>query len=258
LVSTTRAAPALWRAASLLLVFVLLAGCALLEQTSATITPSASASSSATASSGSASPSADPDADAAAVVDAFRAFIQTQRSFHLQADVKMTIAKQLIDMDLVADVTKGKEKDVIDVRGAGVSVHIQLIQIGRTVYIKLANRAWQKSAAKVSPSNPLAELDVKGLVPIDRVNVGAVLTHHLRVTDPKALATETIGAGTVSAVVYKTVAFDIYVTDDGVPLAAIFEFTATGAFQGKKQPVKGTVRYDFSKFDEPIKIEAPI
>jgi hypothetical protein len=242
------------RAATLLLGCAVAAACSPSGPSSTGPNPTPSASPSAAASP--TPPSPNPEADVGAVIDAFRAFIQTDRTFHMLADVQMTVASQPLDMDIAMDVAKGAERDVIDVRGARASVHLQLIQIGKTIYLKIGDDAWQKASARIGTSNPLASLDIKGFVPVDRVNVAGIMTHHLRVTDPAAFNSAAIGA-TVTNVVYKTAKFDIYVTDDGVPQVATFDFTASGTFQGKSEGVTARIRYDFSKFDQPIKIDAP-
>ena len=54
-----------------------------------------------------------------------------------------------------------------------------------------------------------------------------------------------------------TATFDVYVTDDGVPLTAIYAFAGTGAFAGVPAPITAKIRYDFTKFGQDVSIVPP-
>lgn len=195
--------------------------------------------------------------DARAALDAFRAFVETDQSFHLTGDVKMTIAGVVVDMDVADDVSGGNEKGTIDVRGPHVSVHLAVTIADGTAWLKIANRPWQKLGKATNSSNPLAGLKVDGLQPIDKVNVGGILAHHFRVDDPAALNEDAITGYALTQLKIESTAFDLYVDDDGVPLTAILEFAGTGTFDGKTSPVEATIRYDFSRFGVPVEIGPP-
>ena len=231
---------------------------AIAPSTVPTSSPTASLSAPPPSASAAVTPSAKPNTDARAALDAFRAFIETEQSFHLTADMKLTIAGKLVDMDVAEDVSGGDEKGTIDVRGPRVSVHMQVVIVGGRAYLKLANRKWQKVEVDTSSSNPLGDLRVEGLKPIDVVNVGGVPAHHFRVEDPAALDPNTITGNALTGLKLKSASFDVYVNDDGVPLTAILAFSGTGTFQGKASPIEATIRYDFSRFGVPVKIVAPI
>ena len=56
-------------------------------------------------------PEGDPRAYATWLVqDAFRAFIETDQTFHMTADMQLTINKVLVDMDVAEDISGGNEK----------------------------------------------------------------------------------------------------------------------------------------------------
>lgn len=215
-------------------------------------------SSSAPAASSSASSSVDPDVDALAALDAFRAFIETDQTFHMTADMQLTINKVLVDMDVAEDVSGGNEKGSIDIRGAGVSIHMEVVVLDGKAYLKLANRKWEKVDVDTSSSNPLGDLRVDGLQPVDIVNVGGVPAHHFRVDDPTALDSNTITGNALTDLKLTSSSFDVYLTRDGVPLTAKLAFAGTGTFQGKASSVEANIRYDFSRFGVPVKIVAPI
>jgi hypothetical protein len=218
-------------------------------------TPSAGA---ATPGPGAASPTGPSAVDSAAVLDAFRAFIQTEQSFHLTADAKLTIAGQSVEMDVAEDVSGGDEKGTVDIRGRRISVHFAVVIVDGKAYVKLVNRKWQSIDIDTSSSNPLGDLEVDGLKPIDIVKVNGVTAHHFRADDPKALDPDTITGNAVTSLKLKSAVFDIYVDADGKPLTAILTFSGRGKFQGKSSPIEATIRYDFSRFGVPVEIEAPI
>ena len=199
-----------------------------------------------------------PDVDALAALDAFRAFIQTDQTFHMTADMQLTIDGEMLDMDVAEDVSGGNEKGRIDIRGAGVSIHMEVVVVDGKAYLKLANRAWEQVDVDTSSSNPLGDLRVDGLQPIDIVNVGGVPAHHFRVEDPGALDPDTITGNALTALKLTSASFDVYVNDDGVPLTAKLAFSGTGTFQGKTASVEAKVRYDFSNFGVPVDIVAPV
>lgn len=230
--------------------------------------PAASpASSSAPAPAGSAaaasdSPSTGPggsavDPDAGAALDAFRAFVQTEPSFRMRADMLLTIGAQAVDMEITEDVAGGDAKGTIDIRAAGTSLRMEIVLVDGVAYGRIANRAWQTIPADAGTSNPLASLDVDGLRPVGRANVAGTLTHHLRTEDRSILDTSTITGTSLAELRIDSAAFDVYVTDDGVPLTAVMEFAGSGVLEAERQPVKATVRYDFSRFGEPVTIVAP-
>jgi hypothetical protein len=201
--------------------------------------------------------SATTGTDARAALDAFRAFVETDQSFHLTGDMKMTIAGVVVDMDVVDDVSGGNERGTIDVRGPRVSVHLAVTIADGTAYLKIANRPWQKIGKATNSSNPLAGLRIDGLKAVDMVNVGGVLTHHFRVDDPAALNKDAITGYALTQLKISSTAFDLYIDDDGVPLTAILEFSGSGTFQGKASPIEATIRYDFSRFGVPVEIKPP-
>jgi hypothetical protein len=226
--------------------------------TETTPSPTASPSTPPPSPSAAGSPSVNPATDARAALDAFRAFIETEQSFHLTADMKLTIAGTLVDMDVAEDVSGGDEQGTIDVRGPRVSVHMEVVIVGGKAYLKIANRKWQQVDVDTSSSNPLGDLQVEGLEPIDIVNVGGVPAHHFRVEDPAALDPDTITGNALTGLKLSSASFDLYINDDGVPLTAILAFSGTGTFQGKTSPIEATIRYDFSRFGVPVKIVAPM
>jgi hypothetical protein len=210
-----------------------------------------------TASAGPSSQGVNPDPDAGAAVDAFRAFVQTEQSFHLAGDMLMTVGDLTLQAAIVSDVQHGDEQGTIDLRGPGVSVRVSVVLLDGTAYMGLARREWQTIPAQGAFSNPLAGLDVEGLEPIDIVNVGGVETHHLRVEDPDALNGQTLSGNTLTDLTIDSSSLDVYITDDGVPLAAIAEFAGTGSFGGEVGPVTARIRYDLSNFGQELEIVAP-
>ena len=196
--------------------------------------------------------------DSAAVLDAFRAFVQTDQTFHLTADMKLTIAGQSVEMDVAEDVSGGDERGTVDLRGRRLSIHFAIVVVDGKAYVKLANRKWQTIDLDTSSSNPLGDLRIDGLKPIDIVKVNGVSAHHFRADDPKALDPDTITGNAVTSLKLKSAVFDIYVDADGKPLTAILTFSGRGKFQGKSAPIEATIRYDFSRFGAPVEIEAPI
>jgi hypothetical protein len=216
--------------------------------------PSADASPGGTGGTGSGS-GADPDAGAA--LDAFRAFIQTDQSFHLQADMQITVAGETIDMDMAADVAGGDERGELIIRSGDASVAMELILLDGVAYAQLANRPWQVVPAEAGSSNPLLGLDVEGLEPMGTVRVGGTPTHHFRVDDPSAVDTSLIAGNSITEVEFDTLTFDVYVTDDGAPLAAVMEFAGSGTVEGARHQLNARIRYDFSKFGEPVTITKP-
>ncbi len=219
-------------------------------------TPSATATPSPTASKSTSSAGANPDA--AAALDAFRAFVQTEQAFHMAGDLLMKVGDLTLQAAIVSDVSKGDEQGTIDLRGPGVSVRLSIVLLDGTVYLRLANREWQKlPAGSGAFSNPLGSLAVEGLKPIDIVDVGGVKTQHLRVENPEGLNGQTLSGNTLNDLTVKSSSLDVYVTKDGVPLTAIVEFAGTGSFGGDSGPVSAKIRYDFSKFGQEITILAP-
>ena len=261
--STSRPAPRSFVPLALLCaaVFAIAAGCssappAASQPVIASASPSPGASATADASSG--SPGADPDS--AAAIDAFLAFIQTQQTFHLTADMNLTVADKVVTMYLVDDIGKAAEKGTIDVRGAGVSVHLEVIVIGGTLYLRAPpNGGWQSVEIGSGAANPLAGLRSDDLVAVDRVNVAGTITQHLHVADATGdIDARAISGNTLTDLDLDSATFDVYVTDDGMPLTAIYEFAGKGTFAGVKAPIKAKIRYDFSKFGQDVTIVAPV
>ncbi len=203
------------------------------------------------------STSARPNADAGAALDAFRAFVQTEQSFHIAGDMLMSVATVTVQAAIVSDVAHGDEKGTIDLRAPGVSVRLSIILLDGTAYLRLANRDWQTVPAGDAFSNPLGSLAVEGLKPIDIVDVGGVKTHHLRVENPDGLNGQTLSGNALSELTVSSSSLDVYVTNDGVPLTAIVEFAGTGTFSGVQGPVTAKIRYDFSNFGQDVPIVAP-
>ena len=199
---------------------------------------------------------ADPDAGAA--LDAFRAFIQTDQSFHMNADMQVTVGGRLIDMDMAGDVAPPNERADIIIRASGASVAMELVLVDGVAYAQLANRPWQILPTETSSANPLLALDIEGLEPMGTVNVAGQRTHHFRVSDPSLVDPALISASSITDVEISTLSYDIYVTDNGEPLAAIMEFSGSGVAEGELQDLNARIRYDFSKFGEPIVIEKPV
>jgi hypothetical protein len=199
---------------------------------------------------------ADPDAGAA--LDAFRAFIQTDQSFHMNADMQVTVGGRLIDMDMAGDVAPPNERADIIIRASGASVAMEIVLVDGVAYAQLANRPWQILPTETSSANPLLALDIEGLEPMGTVNVAGQRTHHFRVSDPSLVDPSLISASSITDVEISTLSYDIYVTDNGEPLAAIMEFSGSGVAEGELQDLNARIRYDFSKFGEPIVIEKPV
>lgn len=214
----------------------------------ATATPSAPPSPSA---------SAGPNADAGAALDAFRAFVQTEQSFHIAGDMLMSVGDVTLQAAIVSDVSHGDEKGTIDLRGPGVSIRMSIVLLDGTVYLRLANRDWQTVPAGDAYSNPLGGLAVEGLESIDIVDVGGVKTHHFRVEDPEGLNGQTLSGNALTELTVSSSSFDVYVTNDGVPLTAIVEFAGIGSFGGQQGAVTAKIRYDFSSFGQDVPIVAP-
>jgi hypothetical protein len=202
--------------------------------------------------------SAGPDPDAGAAVDAFRAFVQTDQSFHLVGDMLMTVGDVTLQAAIASDVSDGDEQGTIDVRGPGISIRLSVVLVDGTAYLRVANRAWQTVPGATGFSNPLGGLQVEGLAPVDNVNVAGVRTHHLRVENPEGFNGQTLSGNTLTDLTIASSSIDIYITDDGVPLTAIGEFAGTGTFGGERGPVTAKLRYDFSKFGAKVDIVAPI
>ena len=161
-------------------------------------------------------------------------------------------------MDVNADVAGGDEKGTIDVRGAGTSVHMDIVVVDGSAYGRIAQRDWIVLPADTSSSNPLLALDVEGLEAVGIVNAAGQLAHHFRTDDVSMIDTGTITGTSITELRLDTVGFDVYVTDDGVPITAVMEFAGEGTVEGASQTIEATVRYDFTKFGEPLVIEAPI
>ena len=221
---------------------------------SPTATASATTAPSATTSPGG---SAGTNQDAAAALDAFRAFVQTEQSFHIAGDMLMTVGPVTLQAAIVSDVSRGDEKGTIDLRGPGVSIRLSIIVVDGTVYLRLANRDWQTVPAGEAYSNPLGGLAVDGLEPIDIVDVGGVKTHHFRVENPEGFDGQTLSGNALTELTVSSSSVDVYVTNDGVPLTAIVEFAGTGTFSGQEGPVTARIRYDFSNFGQDVPIVAP-
>ena len=222
--------------------------------------PTASPTAAATATSSAPPPpstSGRPNADAGAALDAFRAFVQTEQSFHLAGDMLMSVGDVTLQAAIVSDVSHGDEKGTIDLRGPGVSIRMSIVLLDGTVYLRLANRDWQTVPAGEAYSNPLGGLAVDGLKPIDIVDVGGVKTQHFRVEDPEGLNGQTLSGNALSELTVTSSSFDVYITNDGVPLTAILEFAGTGSFGAQKGPVTARIRYDFSNFGQDVPIVAP-
>ena len=100
-------------------------------------------------------------------------------------------------------------------------------------------------------------LEDHGLEPEGRANVAGTFTHHFRTDDPSLIDASTITGTQLTALTIDSVTFDAYVTDDGVPMTAMMKFAGHGTLEGKSQPVKAEIRYDFSRFGEPLDIQAP-
>lgn len=198
-----------------------------------------------------------PDPDAGAAADAFRAFVQTEQSFHLVGDMHMTVGARTLQAAIASDVSKGNEQGTIDVRGPGVSIRLSLILVDGTVYLRIANRDWQAVPMRAGFSNPLAGLRVEGLKPVDIVKVNGVRTHHLHVTNPEGINGQSLSGNTLTDLTLSDSSMDVYITDDGVPLTAIVEFSGSAAFGGDTGRVTAKIRYDFSKFGQDIRIVAP-
>ena len=146
----------------------------------------------------------------------------------------------------------------IDVRGAGTSVHMDIVVVDGSAYGRIAQRDWIVLPADTSSSNPLLALDVEGLEAVGIVNAAGQLAHHFRTDDVSMIDTGTITGTSITELRLDTVGFDVYVTDDGVPITAVMEFAGEGTVEGASQTIEATVRYDFSKFGEPVVIEPPI
>jgi hypothetical protein len=199
---------------------------------------------------------ADPDAGAA--LDAFRAFIQTDQSFEMQADMQITVGGRLIDMDMAADVAPPDEKAEVIIRAEGASIAMEIVLVDGVAYAQIANRPWQVVPTEVGSANPLLALDVEGLEPMGTVNVAGTRTHHFRVSDPTLVDPSLISASSITEVEISTLSYDIYITDNGAPLAAIMEFSGSGVAEGELQDLTARIRYDFSGFGEPIVIQKPV
>ncbi len=200
----------------------------------------------------------EPDPDAGAALEAFRAFIQTEQTFHMAADMQLTVGGDSLDMDVAADVAGADERGDIIIRATDVSVHMEIVVLDGVAWARIANRDWEVVPVDTTSSNPLLDLDADGLEPVGIVNVGGTRTHHFRVDDPAAIDTSVIASTTISDVTIDSLSFDVYVTDDGAPLAAIMVFAGSGLTEGIRQPIQARIRYVFSRFGEPVGIEAPV
>jgi hypothetical protein len=197
------------------------------------------------------------DPDAGAALDAFRAFIQTDQTFHMQADVQMTVGADALDLDVAADVAGADERSEMILRSGDASVAIEIIVLDGVAYAQVANRPWEEAPLETSSSNPLLGLDAEGLEPMGSVNVAGTRTQHFRVTDPEAIDTSLIASDSITEVEIEALVFDIYVTADGAPLAAVMEFSGSGVVDGAREPLDARIRYDFSRFGAPVVIQKP-
>lgn len=202
------------------------------------------------------SPSGDPDAGAA--LDAFKAFVQTQQSFHVQGDLRLRVGAQTVHMDIQNDIGDGDEHANLSITTGGAGIRMEIILLDGTAYAKIARREWEEIPIDVASTNPLAALAIDGLEPAGRANVAGQLTHVFRTDDPGVIQTSAIAGPTVTELSLETASFEVYVTDDGVPLIAIMKLGGSGTFEGATESVEAEVRYDFSRFGEPVVIEAPI
>lgn len=223
----------------------------------ASATPSASLGTPSTASpSAAVSPSDDPDAGAA--LDAFKAFVQTQQSFHVQGDVRLQVGSQTLHMDIQNDIGDGDEHANLSITSGGAGIRMEIILLDGKGYAKIARRDWEEIPFEVGSTNPLAALAIDGLEPAGRANVAGQIAHVFRTDDPGVIQTSAIVGPTVTELSLDTASFVVYVTDDGVPLIATMNLAGSGTFEGATESVEAEVRYDFSRFGEPVVIEAPI
>jgi hypothetical protein len=99
---------------------------------------------------------------------------------------------------------------------------------------------------------------VDGLVPVEIVNVDGVSAHHLRVDNPENINGQTLSGNTVTDLQITSSSLDVYITKDGVPLAAIVEFAGSGLLGGERGSVTARLRYDFSRFGQSVEIVPPL
>jgi hypothetical protein len=224
----------------------------------ATLSPSPSASSVAPSAVPSAEASPSADADAGAALDAFKAFVQTEQSFHAQGDLRLTIGSRTVHVDARSDIAEGDEHAHLSVTTGGAGIRMEIILLDGKAWGKIAQREWQEIPVEGTATNPLASLAIDGLEPAGRANVGGQLAHRFRTEDPDVFATSGVAGTSLSELTIDAGSFEVYVTDDGAPLTAIMTFSGSGTFEGARQDVDAELRYDFSKFGEPVVIEAPI
>jgi hypothetical protein len=217
-----------------------------------------SASPSATSSSSGASASDEPS-DAGDALANFREFVTSAEAFHVDGALSMRMANRSISMDMGLDIAGSDERGTLDLIGFGTHIKMQFVVAAGIPYVKVGSGEWMKGPETGPlPESPLKELNIDGLVDVGQSSVNGVPARHLQVSDPTALDIGGTLGGAIKDVKVTGAKYDIYVRPDGTPITVLLDFDGTAAIESDSTTFKGQLRYDFSKFGEPVEIEAPI
>jgi hypothetical protein len=165
-------------------------------------------------------------------------------------DVSMKVAGQ--DVDGKIELSQDRERYRADV----------IVKDG-IQYVRPAGEGWIRQAAPLGTfTNPFvgrtSTADWVGMERVETVRRDGQLLHHLRLPDfdwqtmSSSLLDENAGGMEI-----KQLLFDIWVTDNGVPASANIAFDGTTRANGIEADFTFDLDYTFTKFGEPIVIEAP-
>jgi hypothetical protein len=248
----------------------------------ATATPSASPSTLPAASTG---PSPSPDATASAaptatpgptasppvatssagdlVIAAFLAnFAAAQPPFHLVSDIEGRFASGT----RTGEITVAIEGDVAADDFAGTyhaelpdeTQDADLVLLDGVAYLRRPDAEWEivPGFRQTQPLNPFILLQPSDLTYQGEVTRTGTTLHQLRTT--RWVGDDVVLEGVPDAALESSV-FDIFVTDEGIPVAAELRFAVVGTtLTGEDARFEYTVLYEFSDVGEPVTIRAPI
>ena len=190
------------------------------------------------------------------VLEAFADFVASEDAFHVVAMARMEIAGQSLNLDMAVDVAGQDQQGTVDFVIANQSFRTEIVVVDGVQYARVGGGAWQVVPGEPVSNDPLGGLAPDGLRDLGISNLGGVRVHHFQTDDLTMISGAAVAPG--AEITISDALFDVYVTDDGRPLSATLVMDGEATIAGTTGPMSADIRYDFSRFGEPIEIVAPV
>ena len=177
---------------------------------------------------------------------------------HIEQSAKVTTSvapDTEVMAELVGDISGDDLALFIELTAPGVNQTSELVVVGETAYTRLAGEEWI-SAPRAAVADSIAGLldnlrvveDPNHLRYVGLEDFEGRSLHHLVAATQIPYAPSTGGAGQFETL-------DVWVEEDGTPVSIRGDFTAVDGAGNRGQ---GSSEMRFTRFGEPIEIEAPV